>query len=108
MLMPSRRNSVPSGAVATPVGWFKRATEREPSTRLRSLSVTNKDLSRVDGSRSVARLNQPTGVATAPDGTLFLRDGISISRVDQAADTIKEVFINSVWMGDGNLSFGAD
>jgi sugar lactone lactonase YvrE len=57
------------------------------------------DLQRVDGSRWVARFNQPQSVAAAPDGTLLVLDGEGLRRIDPTTDTVKTIFVAPSYLG---------
>jgi len=57
------------------------------------------ELQRVDGSRWVARFNDPQSVAAAPDGTLLVLDGDGLRRIDPTNDTVKTIFVAPNYLG---------
>lgn len=64
---------------------------------------SNSDVDRVDGDRSTARLNDPVGVTMAHDGTMLVRDGSSVRKIDVAAGTVKALYSGAYLGGSGNL-----
>jgi hypothetical protein len=68
-------------------------------TPVAGVHQTYGDHNRVDGSRLLARFNGIQGVAVAPDGTLIVRDGESVRRVDLSTGMITALFVANPYIG---------
>ena len=73
-------------------------------TPVAGVPITYNDLNdRQNGSRFVARFNDPLGVTTAADGTVYVRDGSTVRKIDPDAGTVGGVYAGD-YQGGGNLS----